>query len=56
MISCVFLISWKKISKIWVKGVSKILGISENKGGWRMKRNMLDFYNEKCWKRNAPII
>ena len=40
----------------WVKNVSKILGISENKGGWWMKRNMLDFYNEKCWKRNAPII
>lgn len=37
----------------WVKKVSKLLNISENKGGWWMKRNMIDFYIEKCWKRKS---
>ena len=35
----------------WVKKVAKLIGISENKGGWWMKRYMPDFYNEKCLKR-----
>ena len=42
----------------WVKKVSIIIGISENKGGSWMKRNMRDFYEEKCWKRkqrSAPV-
>lgn len=40
----------------WVKKVSKIIGISENKGGWWMKRNMNDFYIEKCWKRKKSVL
>lgn len=40
----------------WVKEVSKLIGISENKGGFWLKKNMNDFYNKKCCKRNAPII
>lgn len=38
----------------WVKEVSKIVGISENKGSVWMKRNMKDFYENKCWKRKLP--
>lgn len=40
----------------WVKQVSKIIGISENKGGNWVKKNMNDFYNEKCWKRKTPMV
>lgn len=35
----------------WVKKVSEIVGIHENKGGWWMKKNMNDFYETKCKKR-----
>jgi len=40
----------------WVKKVSKIIGISDNKGGNWMKRNMNDFYNKNCFKRNYKCI
>jgi very-short-patch-repair endonuclease len=36
--------------KGWVKQVSKIINISENKGGQWVKKNMPDFY-KTCWKR-----
>jgi very-short-patch-repair endonuclease len=39
----------------WVNKVSKILNISPQKVNKWMKRNMLDFYNEKCFKRNKVI-
>jgi len=35
----------------WVKEISKIIGIHENKGGLWLKKNMSDFYNENCKKR-----
>ena len=38
----------------WVKKVSKIIGISENKGSKWMKRNMTEFYVNYCWKRKSP--
>lgn len=37
----------------WVKKVSVLLNISENKGGWWIKKNMTDFYNKQCWKRKS---
>ena len=37
------------------KKVSKIIGISENKGGQCIKKNMPDFYIN-CFKRNVPIV
>jgi very-short-patch-repair endonuclease len=39
----------------WVKDVSKLIGISENKGGWWMKKNMEKFYEENCFKRNGGV-
>ena len=38
----------------WVKKVSTIIGISENKGSNWMKRNMNIFYINNCWKRKSP--
>lgn len=38
----------------WGKKVSIIVGISENKGSVWMKRNMNDFFINKCWKRKSP--
>jgi len=35
----------------WVQKVSEILKISPQKVGKWMKRNMLEFYNTKCFKR-----
>jgi very-short-patch-repair endonuclease len=37
----------------WVKKVSEIIGVNENKGGWWIKKNMKEFYNEKCKKRKV---
>lgn len=39
--------------KGWVKEVSKLIGIHSGKGGWWMKKNMPDFYNDKCKKREV---
>jgi len=39
--------------KGWVKEVSKIIGISENVAGRWMRKNMLDFYDDKCKKREV---
>lgn len=39
----------------WVKKVSEILGITQQKvRGW-MLRHLPDFYEEKCFKRAAPV-
>lgn len=39
----------------WVKEVSNLLEISVNKGGWWIKKNMKNFYEEKCFKRNGGV-
>ena len=36
----------------WVKKISELLGISQQKVVPWMKRHMLDFYNEVCYKRS----
>ena len=37
----------------WVKKVSNIIRIQEQRVNKWMKKNMLDFYNEKCFKRSV---
>jgi hypothetical protein len=37
----------------WVEQVSKILSISPQKVSLWMKKNMLEFYEEKCFKRKS---
>lgn len=39
----------------WVKKVSKIIGISDNKGGYWIKNNMIDFYESNCKKRTVSF-
>lgn len=37
----------------WVKETAKIIGISEQKVTYWMRKNMYDFWNEKCFKRKG---
>ena len=46
-------INFSKIG--WVGEASKIIGITPQKVNQWMKRNMLDFYNNKCFKRNSRV-
>lgn len=39
----------------WVGKASKIIGITPQKVNQWMKRNMLEFYNDKCFKRNMRV-
>lgn len=39
----------------WVKLAAEIIEIKDQKVGSWMKRNMPDFYNEKCFKRNRRV-
>lgn len=39
----------------WVGKASTIIGITPQKVNQWMKRNMLEFYNEKCFKRNMQV-
>jgi hypothetical protein len=39
----------------WVSKVSEILKIKPQKVGNWMKRNMLEFYDDNCFKRNNKI-
>lgn len=38
----------------WVKEMSNLIGMKEQKINKWMKRHMLDFYEEKCFKRKRP--
>jgi len=40
----------------WVKKVSILIGISENKGSGWMKRNMNEFFINNCWKRKSKKV
>lgn len=40
----------------WVGKASKVIGITPQKVNQWMKRNMLDFYNNKCFKKQGPMV